>query len=332
MAIHQLVNRNDTINSLKITHRSYYSRMSAAAVVVSNNNDNLKAAPRSSLLMKRETNSYGSPIGEYKYINVIVKINSRNTDNNDDDNEEVKQQLYHHTFRNHKVNHYGKKKNGWKVALETMVIIDESCTTIDDWFHLFLSDDAPHSFKKYQTDVIGDTDIVVQNWEGKNRQNNKTTATNDTNVFGDDKLERSTTYLHPIIPGGVVTKMLGSSTMTVETFQHQAWSRFGHYGAVLTTTTKVVGGTMMGDCFHVETEWLMEQQVGGNHNNTNDSSNPTTIKVSVRFRIVFTKRTMFQGVITKSVAAETQRWFDGYEKMMAMTTAMATSTKVVEDQ
>ena len=310
--------------------------MSTAAIVVNNNNDNLKTEPRSSLLMKRETNSYGSPIGEYKYSNGIVQNNRGNNDNNDDANEEIKQQLYHHTFRNHKVNHYGKKKNGWKVALETMVIVDESGTTIDDWFHLFLSDDASHSFKKYQTDVIGDTDIVVQNWEEKKRQNNKTTtATNSTNVFGDDTLERSTTYLHPIIPGGVATKMLGSSAMTVETFQHQAWSRFGHYGAILTTTTKVVGGKgvpMMGDCFYVKTEWLMEQQVGENHKNNKNSSNPTTIKVSVRFRIVFTKRTMFQGVITKSVAAETQRWFDGYKKMISMTTATKTLIKVVEEQ
>ena len=311
--------------------------MSTAAIVVNNNNDNLKTEPRSSLLMKRETNSYGSPIGEYKYIiNGIVKNNRGNNDNNDDANEEIKQQLYHHTFRNHKVNHYGKKKNGWKVALETMVIVDESCMTIDDWFHLFLSDDAPYSFKKYQTDVIGDTDIVVQNWEEKKRQNNKTTATTN-NVFDDDELERSTTYLHPIIPGGVATKMLGSSTMTVETFQHQVWSRFGHYGAILRTTTNVVGGTgvpMIGDCFHVETEWLMEQQVKGNHTNNNntDSSKLTTIKVSVRFRIVFTKRTMFQGVVTKSVTAETQRWFDGYKKMISMTTATKTLIKVVEEQ
>merc|ERR1712130_332485 len=103
----------------------------------------------------------------------------------------------------------------------------------------------------------------------------------------------------------VGSKVLASGVALpkVETFQHQSWKRYGNYGAVFTTTTKVGKGMPMmmgggGDCFHVENEWLIEQlAVGGGGSSSsgrNNRSSGSNIKVSVIFRIVFTKRTMLQ--------------------------------------
>merc|ERR1712130_603211 len=99
--------------------------------------------------------------------------------------------------------------------------------------------------------------------------------------------------------------------MEAETFRHQSWNQYGNYGGVLKTKTTVGKGVPMGDCFRVEDEWILEQQSSV----TNDNC-PPSLALSVKFRIVFTKSTMFQRAITKNVVSETKCWFDGYQKMM----------------
>lgn len=181
------------------------------------------------------------------------------------------------------------KKKEWNSVL-SMVITQ---LTIDDWYELFLSDDAPNSIKMYQTKFIGDTNVNVDEWRNA-----------DTNNVESESLERDLTYLHKIL--GASAKIPGMPA-AAETFQNQTWKRYGNFGAVMKTTTKVGNSVPMGDCFHVVNEWLIEQKI---------INNVPCIALSVKIRLVFTKRTMFQSMITKNVLAETKRWFDGYKVMM----------------
>jgi len=109
----------------------------------------------------------------------------------------MKQPLYYE-FKNCKATHEdstSNKKKEWKPALEPTVI--NNCT-IDDWYELFLSDDAPNSIKMYQTKIIGDTNVTVDEWRK---------AAPSSNVES-ESLERDLSYLHAISKGAA--KMVGS--------------------------------------------------------------------------------------------------------------------------
>lgn len=230
----------------------------------------------------------------------------------DDDNNKVlhgvlgvKQPMYEEEFKNCKARHEdaSNKKKEWKSALDPMVIENG---TIDGFYELFLSDDAPNSIKMYQTDIIGDTDVNVDVWR------NAAASPNNDDVES-ESLERDITYLHSLMGGA--GKVVGMPT-AAETLQHQSWKRYGNVGAVLKTTTKVGNRVPMADCFYVENEWLIEQKV--------DTNNAPCITLSVKVRMVFIKRTMLQGIITKNVMAETKRWFDGYKTIIVKELSSAT--------
>merc|ERR1712224_856366 len=187
-----------------------------------------------------------------------------------------------------------------KSALDPMVIENE---TIDGFYELFLSDDAPNSIGMYQKEIIGDTDVNVEVWRNAASSNNDAES---------ESLERDVTYLHAIAGGAA--KMVGVPA-AAETFQHQSWKRYGNVGAILKTTTKVGKGVPMGDYFYIENEWLIEQKL---------INNVPSITLSVKVRMVFIKRTMLQSIITNNVIAETKRWFDGYKTIIVKELSSAT--------
>lgn len=219
------------------------------------------------------------------------QIDADDDNDNDDINVVPLKQPPYYEFKCIKANHedLGSRKKEFTSVLS--VVIPQ--LKIDDWYELFLSDDAPNSIEMYQTKFIGDTNFNVDEWRNADKINVES-----------ESLQRNLTYLHKI--SGASTKMPGMPT-TAETFQHQTWKRYGDYGALMKTTTKVGKSVPMGDCFHVENEWLIEQNI---------INNVPCITLSVKVRLVFTKRTMFQSIITKNVLAETKRWFDGYKVMM----------------
>lgn len=270
-----------------------------------------------------------SSSGDYEYTNDSTDDDDAATSATDDENlngvaQQQQQQTWYYEFQNMKRIHNKYDRSEWKIALEPMVL--NRCT-IDDWFHFFLSDDACHSIKDYQTKEIGDTNVNVDLWRTTvtNAKNNSNTKDNNNN-----ELERDITFLHKISGVNSTLKMMRGPT-EAETFRRQRWNRYGEHGAILKTTTKVVGKSVpMGDCFRVEDEWILEQQQQQKQNNDDEEDfcydcDSTTLTLSVKFRIVFTKRSMFQSVITNKVVAQTKRWFDGYEKMMK--TVLLSSSK-----
>ena len=241
-------------------------------------------------------------------------------------------------FEIQKAWHEFKKKNDdssnsseWKVALESIMLPQ---ITLDDWFDLFFSDNACYSLQKYQTKEIGDTNVQFTLWKQKKNTNTSSSGSSGNNDDANDenkenyiktttststmipKLERKLTYMHPLSGN-----MMGPSE--AETFRLQTLKRYGKYGAILTNTTTVGKSVPMGDCFRVEDQWVIEQssQSQSPQSKKNDSNDDThasyySLTLSVKFRSVFVKRTMFKSMITKNVISETNKWFIGYEKMM----------------
>mmetsp|Transcript_1344 Transcript_1344/g.1795 ORF Transcript_1344/g.1795 Transcript_1344/m.1795 type:complete len:188 (-) Transcript_1344:575-1138(-) len=79
--------------------------------------------------------------------------------------------------------------------------------------------------------------------------------------------------------------------------------RFGDCAIRVETTTNVEG-IPAADCFHVADRWIIERTVDGG------------VDLSVHVNIVFTKRTMFKGLIEKSTKKEIQRWYGAYLDML----------------
>mmetsp|Transcript_4987 Transcript_4987/g.14445 ORF Transcript_4987/g.14445 Transcript_4987/m.14445 type:complete len:502 (-) Transcript_4987:417-1922(-) len=218
-----------------------------------------------------------------------------------------------------------KRTGDWKVALEATKLTD---CTLDDWFDLFFSDDAAFSLARYQLEEIGDREVQFGSWRRKpvaedagssssknssynNTNNNKNNDDADAKDDGIPELERESRYIHPINGAG---SMVGLTE--AETFRRQSLKRYRKWGAVLKNVSTVGKGVPMSDCFRVEDKWIIEQH--DNIDKDGSSGNTTTVSLtlSVSFRIVFVKRTMFRGLIQKNVASETKKWFVGYLSMM----------------
>jgi hypothetical protein len=71
---------------------------------------------------------------------------------------------------------------------------------------------------------------------------------------------------------------------------------------MLLENTTEVAGIPMADCFKIIDQWVIE---------ANDTTTPS-LTLSVTFTINFIKRTMFKGIIQKSIQSETKEWFQGY--------------------
>jgi hypothetical protein len=203
------------------------------------------------------------------------------------------------------------KRKEWKVALEPTLLPDCS---LDDWFDLFFSDDAVFSLARYQLEHVGDRDVSFHPWRKKKSSNGGgggDESTGGSAVTADEndgipELEREISYIHPIGGGS----MIGPSE--AETFRVQSLKRYGDFGAILRNVTTVGKGIPMGDCFRVEDQWMLEAKAFDGAAAAPCSS----LTLSVSFRVVFVKRTMFKGIIQKNTLSETKDWFQGYSKML----------------
>ena len=272
-------------------------------------------------LVKRKTSdsatASNSLLADGNTINTTtVPFTAENYDDNINDNEEQReidrirdlevQKLWNEFKSNRNKQNKDNRTDDWNIAIESMVL--PQCT-MDDWFQLFFADDSSYSMKNYQISKVGDTNVKFGIW---------TTANNSSSIMFPEKIERKITYTHPL------TGSIGPSK--ADTFRHQLLERYGKFGAVLTSKTTVGQNVPMGDCFHVEDEWIIEKQQQhhshSNGNNKNDGERNTmlppsvSLVLTVKFRLVFTKRTMLKSIITKNCASETTNWFAGYVKMI----------------
>lgn len=152
---------------------------------------------------------------------------------------------------------------------------------------MFVSHEASFPISMYQEESIHDKNISYSKW--KRRQGSA-----DTILFP-PLFEREIGFVHPL------NNTVGPSQ--AKTDRQQSFQRFGAMGATLQNIT-MVQGVPGADCFRVEDRWIVES--------VDDSS----VKLSVYFQVVFTKRTMFKPIIQKNVKAETKKWFHGYAKFL----------------
>jgi VAD1 Analog of StAR-related lipid transfer domain len=182
--------------------------------------------------------------------------------------------------------------------------------TLDDYFALFLADQAPHSFHRFQSEVIADKDATISAWS-----NDTTTVDGCTPPYLQE-FSRRLTFTHPI------KTSIGPSE--AQTQRIQALKRFSSHGMILTNSTQVTG-IPAADCFKAEDFWIIEAIDGG-------SGEAAIIVISARFAPRFHKRTMLKGLIERSIKRETTEWFRLYFDMVR--TALedrATTGKSVAD-
>lgn len=151
--------------------------------------------------------------------------------------------------------------------------------TLDEFFALFLADNAPHSLATYQESVIGDSELAVSTWSPAD----------------DGAICRTIHFRHPLALG------VGPSSALAE--RRQRFCRYTEYGFCLETTTHVKG-VIASDSFYVDDKWIVEP------------TGETNVTLTVRHQVRFTKRTMLKHIIRKSTNSEVQAWFAGYSKML----------------
>lgn len=151
--------------------------------------------------------------------------------------------------------------------------------TLDEFFALFLANNAPHSIDKYQRDSIGDSELTVSSWTRE----------------PDGSHERVIHFRHPL-PSG-----LGPDSAHAE--RQQCFRRFGDFGFCLETVTSVKG-VIASDCFHVLDKWLVEP------------TGETSVALTVKHQVQFTKRTLLKRVIQNTSNTEAHKWYKGYANML----------------
>lgn len=137
-----------------------------------------------------------------------------------------------------------------------------------------MANNAPHSLDRFQREDIQDKDVVVTSWQG------------DNGVF-----TRQISFRHQI------KSSFGPSE--APTTRSQRMRRFESKGITLENSTKVEN-TPASDAFVVEDYWVVSAD-GEDH-----------VILSVFFAPRFLKRTMFKGIIEKSVKQATAGWFQAY--------------------
>jgi VAD1 Analog of StAR-related lipid transfer domain len=165
-----------------------------------------------------------------------------------------------------------------------------SCS-LDTFYRLFVANKAPFSFDRYQRDQIRDRDVSITPWIDDDD--------------GDESLydsaisvcSRTLTFTHPIKTG------MGMGPSEARTKRRQLLRRYQQYGMTVENKT-VVEGIPAADTFSVHDFWKIEAD-GTEH-----------VVVSVNFAPRFTKRTLFKGIIEKSILRESKEWFTGYTKMV----------------
>jgi VAD1 Analog of StAR-related lipid transfer domain len=168
--------------------------------------------------------------------------------------------------------------------------------SLDKFYNLFLKDDAPHSFDKYQNEYIHDRNVSITNW--------KSLGIN-TRQFVTDLIipeSRILSFSH------LIKNPVGFGPSEAKTTRTQLLRRYEQCGLIIENKT-IVEGVPAADAFFVDDYWRIE------------ANGVDEVIVSVSFEICFTKRTMFRNVIEKSVLRETRDWLSSYSSMIHKTLA-----------
>jgi hypothetical protein len=136
--------------------------------------------------------------------------------------------------------------------------------TLDDFFTLFLSDDAPVSLESHHR-AVGDSNVKSTHWE-------------TTYIDGFFAKKRNLTYKHSIKIPLAMAPPHGVATKT------QTMHRFGSHGIYLDTETWI-NDVPLADCFYVADRLVVATHPEGG------------ISLTLQFGNCFVKRTMFKKII-----------------------------------
>ena len=193
--------------------------------------------------------------------------------------------------------------------------------SLDSYFDLFFQDQAPYAVDRYQREEIGDFDIEVTQW--------KDGETTEKGTKQPIKVRtRKIQFMHPL------KNALGPSK--AKTTRLQRLHRFDYNLGICWENTTTVEGIPAADCFRIEDRWVFEP-IPAINSDPSDSRNmatempqPSAIKLTVTFRIVFFKRTMLKSLIQKNVRQENRNWVHGYVAMVEK--VLAKQSKAVVDE
>lgn len=178
-------------------------------------------------------------------------------------------------------------QEAWEEILKSSADFNETAVEglnlscdLNEYFDMFVADNAPFPMQSYQRNVIGDYELQSTPW----------TEDGDTQT-------RTISYRHPI------GKTFGMGPSSVLTTSHQRLRRFGEYGTCIESSS-TIDGIPSADCFTVEDQWILEP------------NGEKGITLSVRFDVRFTKRSLLKKMIQNSTRLETNAWHKGYAEML----------------
>ena len=164
--------------------------------------------------------------------------------------------------------------------------------SLDYFYTHFLADKAPYGWDVFQRTVIGDRDVQLTPWHPQSNQ------------------QRTLSFVHPLQSWG------GPSE--AKTRRQQTLKRHNK-GMVLESRT-TVEGIPGADAFAVYDRWHVKVVA------------TDQIALSSRFEVRFTKRSLFKGLIQKSVKTETKASMRKYAEFVRNKVTPTSSRAVVEQE
>ena len=157
--------------------------------------------------------------------------------------------------------------------------------SLDDFFTLFLSDDAPVSLASHH-EAVGDSSVESTRWQGSS-------SSSSISASGIFTKQRQLTYKHAIKipvamapPDGMATKF-------------QIVERFGDHGICLDTETWI-NDVPLADCFYVADRLIVAANPEGG------------VSLSAQFGNCFVKKTMFKKIINVASTKAVLEFHKGY--------------------
>jgi hypothetical protein len=160
---------------------------------------------------------------------------------------------------------------GWESAIADLNI---TCKSTQDFFDLFLMNDATNSLRCFLGDFFQDSNISITKWE-------------EVTTEGGKSLSRIIYYDHK------------AGVALVKIMKNQTYQRYG-INSCLRTLTSIKGiRGVPSDLFFVEDLWFIECTDKG-------------IILNVKFHVKFIKSTILRSVIQKRASVEAREWYTQY--------------------
>jgi hypothetical protein len=158
----------------------------------------------------------------------------------------------------------------------------------------FVGDDAPFSWSKYMTEVVGDLDVTATKWAAA-----ATVGENGESSGAVKALARTIEYTHPV--------NAPMAPPTAGARKEQVLKDYGNENGLVIETKTVVSDVPMTDCFYVKDVLQVQRS----------KTNAEKWVVSIRFEVVFIKSTMFRALINRTTIGEFNTFMSNLAKYIS---------------